>query len=83
MEFIVNAFSVIKRKMKNGVVPIIAGGGIVFFTASNASAALDLTPVITAIAAAITDITAAALVLVGAYAAVWGVKQVKMLFVTG
>ena len=78
-----NALSVIKRKMKNAVVPIISGGAIVFVTASNASAAMDLAPVIAAIAAAITDITAAALVLVGAYAAVWGVKQVKMLFVNG
>ncbi len=78
-----NALSVIKRKMKNAVVPIIAGGAIVFVTASNASAAMDLAPVITAIASAVEDITTAALVLVGAYAAVWGVKQVKILFVNG
>jgi hypothetical protein len=78
-----NALSVIKRKMKNAVVPIISGGAIVFVTASNASAAMDLASVTAAITAAIADISAAGLILVGAYAAVWGVKQVKMLFVRG
>ncbi len=82
-----NALSIIKRKMKNAVVPIIAGGGIVFVTASNALAVLptpmNIQPIVDAIAGAIVDITAAGLVLIGAYAAVWGVKQVKILFVNG
>ena len=79
-----NALTVVKGKLKKkSVVVGSAVGGLAVVSASTASAALDLTPVTAAIATAITDITSAALILVGAYAAVWGVKQMKALFAHG
>ncbi len=41
---------------------------------------LDLTAITSAIGTAISDVVAGGLILVGAYAAVWAVKQVKGLF---
>ncbi len=82
-----NALSVLKRKKKGLKKALLTGtavaGALIVGTASTASAALDLTAVTTAIAAAITDITAAGLILVGAYAAVWAVRQIKDMFAHG
>lgn len=78
-----NILTAIKRKMKNlkkhsGVVVPVAG--TVVLAAGTASAAVDLTAISTAIATAITDITSAAVLLAGAYAGVWGIKQIVTLF---
>jgi len=79
-----NVVSVIKRKFrKKAVVVGSVVGGVAVVFASTASAALDLTPITTAIGTAITDITSAGMILVAAYAGVWAVKQIKALFAHG
>lgn len=79
-----NTFLVVKSRLKEkSVVVCSAVGGFALLTASTASASVDFTPITTAIGTAITDITSAGMILVGAYAGVWSIKQIKLLFAHG
>ncbi|MCI5143935.1 MAG: hypothetical protein D3923_00065 [Candidatus Electrothrix sp. AR3] len=72
-----NTINKLKAKMKNAAVPAVAA---VTLTAGTASAAMDITAISTAIAGAITDFSAVGVVILGGYAALWGVKEVRSLF---
>lgn len=78
-----NTVSFIKKKMKKAAVPVVAVVGAVVASASTASAAIDYTSVSTDIAAAVTDIVAGGVVLLGAYAGFWGIRKVINLFARG
>ena len=78
-----NSIAILKRKSRSLQRWVVAGslasfGSVV--AVGSASAALDLTPITTAIAGAINDITAAGMVLVSAYASVWVIKELVILF---
>ena len=82
-----NVLSRLKRKLKGwskkAVVPVIVGGALVVGTASTASAAIDFSSVQTLITAAVADLVAGGLILLGAYAGFWGIKKVKQMFAGG
>ncbi|MCI5147067.1 MAG: hypothetical protein D3923_16470 [Candidatus Electrothrix sp. AR3] len=72
-----NTINKLKAKMKRAALPAAAA---VTLTAGTASAAMDITAISTAIATAITDFSAVGVVILGGYAALWGVKEVRSLF---
>ena len=78
------ALTGLKQKSKNLKNRIFVAGPIavvgVVGVAGTASAAIDLTGITASIAGAISDITAAGLLLVGAYASVWVIKELVILF---
>lgn len=78
-----NALTVLKKKMKKAAAPVAVAGAAVVATASSSMAAIDYSSVQTDITAAVADIVAGGLILLGAYAGFWGIKKVKSLFAGG
>ena len=72
-------FTALKKKMK-GKAQVVVPVAVAAMAATTASAAIDFSAINTSIANAITDITSAAVLLAGAYAGVWGIKQIVGLF---
>ena len=68
------------QKTKRTVAPVAGALCVFLISAASSFAAIDYTDVQTEITTGVGDFTAGALILLGAFATIWGIRKVMALF---